>query len=89
VAAPGLTAIRDETEARATLLDSALGAADLLEAGPVVDVGSGGGSPGIPLAAARPDLRFVLLEDVGRPVVADDVTTDDVRAVLEGMGAAA
>jgi 3-dehydroquinate synthase len=37
----------------------------------------------------RGTVRFVLLEDVGRPVVVDDVTTDDVRAVLEGMGAAA
>ncbi len=32
----------------------------------MVDVGSGGGSPGIPLAAVRPDLQFALLEANGR-----------------------
>jgi 16S rRNA (guanine527-N7)-methyltransferase len=44
------------------LLEEALVALPMLDEGPVVDVGSGGGSPGIPLAAARPDLDFVLLE---------------------------
>ena len=59
---PGLTSIRDPVEARRVHVEDALAAADLLSAGPVVDVGSGGGSPGIPLAAARPDLEFHLLE---------------------------
>lgn len=59
---PGLTSVRDPAEARRVHVEDALAAADLLGAGPVVDVGSGGGSPGIPLAAARPELEFHLLE---------------------------
>ena len=59
---PGLTAVSDPDEARRLHLDAAMEAAPLIELGPVVDVGSGGGSPGLPLAAARPDLRFDLLE---------------------------
>ena len=34
--------------------------------GPIVDVGSGGGSPGIPLAAVLPDRDVTLLEAVRR-----------------------
>jgi 16S rRNA (guanine527-N7)-methyltransferase len=34
--------------------------------GPIVDVGSGGGAPGIPLAAAFPDREVTLLEAAGR-----------------------
>jgi 16S rRNA (guanine527-N7)-methyltransferase len=34
--------------------------------GPIVDVGSGGGAPGIPLAVALPDREVTLLEANGR-----------------------
>jgi 16S rRNA (guanine527-N7)-methyltransferase len=64
VAAPGATGLTDPAAARRVLLDDALRARAVLEplGGPVVDVGSGGGTPGIPLAVAFPDRRFVLLE---------------------------
>jgi 16S rRNA (guanine527-N7)-methyltransferase len=64
VATPGLTAIRDASEARRVLLDDSLRAAELVSRfeGTIVDVGSGGGAPGIPLAHALPDREVVLLE---------------------------
>ena len=68
VATPGLTAIRDPAQARRALLTDALRGAALVEAapGPVVDVGSGGGTPGIPLAAALPAREVTLLEAARR-----------------------
>ena len=46
------------------MLEDSLRGLDLVarEDGPLVDVGSGGGAPGIPLAAALPDRDVVLLE---------------------------
>ena len=64
LATPGLTAIDDLAAARSMLLDDALRAVELVaaETGPIVDVGSGGGTPGIPLAVALPDRAVTLLE---------------------------
>jgi 16S rRNA (guanine527-N7)-methyltransferase len=64
VTAPGATALDDPEAARRVLLDDALRAIPLLEqnGGHVVDVGSGGGSPGLPLAVALPGRDFALLE---------------------------
>ena len=62
LAESGLTAAGNAAEARRIHLDDALAAAELVEEGPVVDVGSGGGSPGIPVASARPDCLVDLLE---------------------------
>jgi 16S rRNA (guanine527-N7)-methyltransferase len=68
VATPGLTALRDPAEAHRVLLDDALRGLPLVRGaeGAVVDVGSGGGTPGIPLAASLPDREVTLLEAEGR-----------------------
>jgi 16S rRNA (guanine527-N7)-methyltransferase len=64
---PGLTAL-DLEDARAILVEDALRAAPLLEryAGAIVDVGSGNGSPGIPIALALPAREVVLLDAESR-----------------------
>jgi 16S rRNA (guanine527-N7)-methyltransferase len=64
LATPGLTSIDEAAEARRVLLDDALRGVGVVARfdAPIVDVGSGGGSPGIPLAAAFPDREVVLLE---------------------------
>jgi 16S rRNA (guanine527-N7)-methyltransferase len=67
---PGLTALRDPEEARRMLLEDSLRAVDVAAGfeGPIVDVGSGGGAPGIPLAAELPDREVTLIEAEQRKV---------------------
>jgi len=60
---PGLTSV-SRADARRVHVDESLAAADVVRAyeGPIVDVGSGGGAPGIPLAVALPEREVTLLE---------------------------
>lgn len=68
VATPGLTSVHDPTEARRVHLEDSLSALETVRRfdGPIVDVGSGGGAPGIPLAAALAERQVTLLESSRR-----------------------
>lgn len=68
VATPGLTAIDDPDEAWRVHVEGARPVVEAVRpyAGPLVDVGSGGGSPGFVLAAAFPERDVTLLEAQGR-----------------------
>lgn len=64
-----LTALRDEDEALDRLLVEPLVASgDLPGVGWLVDVGTGGGSPAIPLKLARPALALTMIEARSRKV---------------------
>jgi 16S rRNA (guanine527-N7)-methyltransferase len=60
---PGLTSVSPEDAGRVHV-DESLAALEVVRHfdGPIVDVGSGGGAPGIPLAVALPDREVTLLE---------------------------
>ena len=61
-----LTAVRDaERMVSHHLLDS-LAAVPFFQGETVLDVGSGGGLPGIPLAIARPELQVTLIDSVAK-----------------------
>jgi 16S rRNA (guanine527-N7)-methyltransferase len=72
IATPGLTAIADPERAWREHVERSLEALDVVRRydGPIVDVGSGGGSPGIPLAAALPERSVTLLEAQERKAAA-------------------
>jgi len=57
-----LTAIRDKTKAISVHLLDSLAVAPFVTGKRVLDAGSGGGFPGIPIAIARPDVRVTLLD---------------------------
>jgi hypothetical protein len=64
-----LTSAHDDDELVDLMLADALALAPTLHAGArVIDVGSGAGAPGLPLALARPDVEVTLVEPLQRPV---------------------
>jgi 16S rRNA (guanine527-N7)-methyltransferase len=64
-----LTSIRNRDEAlEKHLLDSLLLLKCLPHSGRLLDMGSGGGLPGIPLAIARPELNVVTIDSVGKKI---------------------
>jgi 16S rRNA (guanine527-N7)-methyltransferase len=57
-----LTAITDPAQAVSHHLLDSLAVLPFVDATTLLDVGSGGGTPGIPLAIARPELQVVLVD---------------------------
>lgn len=64
-----LTAVSGSDEMITTHLLDSLAAARLLEGNTVLDVGSGAGFPGLPLAIAQPGRRFTLLDSNNKKVM--------------------
>ncbi|MBZ2169536.1 16S rRNA (guanine(527)-N(7))-methyltransferase RsmG [Marinobacter sp. F4216] len=61
-----LTAVRNETEMVSRQLLDSLSILSWVQTDHLLDVGAGGGLPGIPLAIALPDKQFTLLDSNGK-----------------------
>ena len=64
-----LTAIRDRQEMVTSHIDDSLSARPLLHGRKVLDVGTGAGFPGLPLAIAEPDREFTLLDSNNKKIM--------------------
>lgn len=76
-----LTAITDPAEAEQRLIGESLALLEFLpgDASSLIDIGSGGGIPGLPLAIARPQLNVTLLDATRKKV-------DFLRSTAEELG---
>ncbi|WP_336407859.1 16S rRNA (guanine(527)-N(7))-methyltransferase RsmG [Gallaecimonas kandeliae] len=63
-----LTSVRDPLEMVAKHIVDSLVVSPYLPEGAIIDVGTGPGLPGLPLAIVNPDKQFVLLDSLGKRI---------------------
>ena len=83
-----LTGIKNPKEAVIKHTIDSLSVSSAIEGGEIVDIGSGGGTPGIPLAIANPEKKFYLVDSVLKKIkFLDEVVTtlelDNIETICD------